>query len=137
MPISGELAGVVGQQQHWVRTRWPSDEPTLLFPARNANPTGHRPANTNSIGIVLSRWVRACGIEASDGQDLQFWPHRLRHSLGTQMINNGVPQRAVQDYYGHASPEMTAHYAKLLDQTLRREIEAFRERVNRRGERID
>jgi len=137
IPISQELADVVAQQQHWVRTRWPSDEPTFLFPARNANPTGHRPANTNSFGIVLSRWVRACGIEASDGQDLQFWPHRLRHSLGTQMINNGVPQRAVQDYYGHASPEMTAHYAKLLDQTLRREIEAFRERVNRRGERID
>jgi len=53
------------------------------------------------------------------------------------MINDGVPQRAVQDYYGHASPEMTAHYAKLLDQTLRREIDAFRERVNRRGERIE
>ena len=59
-----------------------------------------------------------------------------RHTLGTQMINDGVPQRAVQDYCGHASPEMTAHYAKLLDQTLRREIDAFRDRVNCRGERI-
>jgi hypothetical protein len=43
----------------------------------------------------------------------------------------------VQDYYGHASPEMTAHYARLLDRTLRREFDAFRQRVNRRGERID
>lgn len=32
---------------------------------------------------------------------------------------------------------MTAHYAKLHDQTLRREIDGFLERVNRRGERIE
>lgn len=137
IPISPELADVVGEQQRWVRALWPAENPTLLFPARNANPTGDRPANTNSIGNVLTKWVRACGIETGDGEDLHFWPHRLRHTLGTQMINDGVPQRAVQDYYGHASPEMTAHYAKLLDRTLCREIDAFRERVNRRGERIE
>jgi len=137
IPISTELADVVGQQQRWVRALWAAQQPTFLFPARSANPTGARPANTNSIGNSLGKWVRACGLEAGDGQDLHFWPHRLRHTLGTQMINDGVPQRAVQDYYGHASPEMTAHYAKLLDQTLRREIDAFRERVNRRGKRIE
>lgn len=137
IPISPGLADVVREQQQWVRSFWPDEQPTWLFPARNANPTGSRPAHRNSIGNTLVKWVRVCGIEAGDGQDLHFWPHRLRHTLATQMINDGVPQRAVQDYYGHASPEMTAHYAKLLDQTLRREIDAFRDRVNRRGERID
>ena len=53
------------------------------------------------------------------------------------MINQGVPQRAIQDFFGHASPEMTAHYAKLHDQTLRREVDAFLDRVNRRGERVE
>ena len=137
IPISPDLADVVSEQQRWVRSYWPDEQPTWLFPARNANPRGDRPAHTSSIGNTLVKWVRTCGIQAGDGQDLHFWPHRLRHTLGTQMINDGVPQRAVQDYYGHASPEMTAHYAKLLDQTLRREIDAFRERVNRRGERIE
>lgn len=137
IPISPELAEVVGEQQRWVRSFWPGEQPTWLFPARNANPKGQRPAHTSSIGNTLVKWVRAGGIQAGDGQDLHFWPHRLRHTLGTQMINDGVPQHAVQDYYGHASPEMTAHYAKLLDHTLRREIDAFRERVNRRGERIE
>lgn len=136
IPISPELADIVGEQQQWVRSFWPDEQPTWLFPARNANPRGERPAHTSSIGNTLVKWVRTCGLQAGDGQELHFWPHRLRHTLGTQMINDGVPQRAVQDYYGHASPEMTAHYAKLLDQTLRREIDAFRERVNRRGERI-
>jgi hypothetical protein len=137
IPISPELADVVGEQQRWVRSFWPDEQPTWLFPARNANPKGQRAAHTSSIGNTLVKWVRACGLQAGDGQDLHFWPHRLRHTLGTQMINDGVPQRAVQDYYGHASPEMTAHYAKPLDQTLRREIDAFRDRVNRRGERIE
>lgn len=137
IPISPELRDIVAEQQRWVRSFWPDEKPSWLFPARNANPTGSRPAHGNSIYNVLVKWVQACGIESGDGQDLHFWPHRLRHTLGTQMINDGVPQRAVQDYYGHASPEMTAHYAKLLDQTLRREIDAFRDRVNRRGERIE
>ena len=137
IPISPELAETVREQRRWVRAMWPDHDPTWLFPARSANPTGRRPAHGNSVYNALVKWVRACGIAAGAGGDLYFWPHRLRHTLGTQMINAGVPQRAVQDYYGHASPEMTAHYAKLLDRTLRREFDAFRQRVNRRGERID
>jgi integrase len=137
IPISPELAAVIGEQQEWVRNFWPAQEPTWLFPARNSNPTGDRPAHPGAIYNALVAWVRDCGIAASDGQKLHFWPHRLRHSLGTEMINQGVPQHAIQEFYGHSSPEMTAHYAKLHDQTLRREFDAFLDRVNRRGERVD
>ena len=34
--------------------------------------------------------------------------HRFRHTHGTELINNGVPQHIVQKRLGHASPEMTA-----------------------------
>jgi integrase len=137
IPISPELAAVIREQQQWVRSFWPAQEPTWLFPARNSNPTGDRPAHVGAVYNALVDWVRACGIAASDGQELHFWPHRLRHSLGTEMINRGVPQHAIQEFYGHASPEMTARYAKLHDQTLRREVDAFLDRVNRRGERVE
>jgi hypothetical protein len=56
---------------------------------------------------------------------------------GLPRYDLGVPQRAIQDFYGHASPEMTSHYAKLHDQALRREVHAFLDRVNRRGERVE
>jgi len=137
VPISPDLAEVIRAQQQWVRFFWPAQEPTWLFPARNSNPTGNRPAHVGAIYNTLVKWVKGCGLEAGDGQELHFWPHRLRHTLGTQMINEGVPQHAVQDYYGHASPEMTSHYAKLQDHTLRRELDGFLDRVNRRGERIE
>lgn len=90
---------------------------------RPATPTrqARAPRTPAASATPSSSGSRPAAIEAGDGQDLHFWPHRLRHTLGTRMINDGVPQRAVQDYYGHASPEMTAHYAKLPDQTLRRE----------------
>ena len=36
------------------------------------------------------------------------------------MINNGVPQMMVQQYLGHASPEMTARYAHIHHDTLKK-----------------
>jgi hypothetical protein len=50
-------------------------------------------------------------------------------------INDGVPQHVVQRLYGHDSPEMTAVYARLTDQTLRTEFDRWSaSRVNVRGE---
>jgi Phage integrase family len=75
-------------------------------------------------------------MTASDGSPLALTPHRLRHTLATEMLNQGVSQRAIQDYLDHSSPDMTAVYAKLLDSTLRAEFDAYQQRVNIRGERI-
>lgn len=50
------------------------------------------------------------------------------------MINNQVPQEIVQRILDHSSPEMTAIYATIKDQTLRREWERFAQRINIRGE---
>jgi hypothetical protein len=42
----------------------------------------------------------------------------------------------IQKVLDHGSMEMTAHYARLHDETLRREVRRWHERVNIRGERI-
>ena len=41
------------------------------------------------------------------------------------MINRGVPQHVVQRLLGHASPQMTATYARLHDSTVREAFEAW------------
>jgi hypothetical protein len=62
--------------------------------------------------------------------------HQFRHTVGTRMINNEVPIDTVQRMLDHASPEMTARYATIKDQTLRREWERDQKRINIRGEVI-
>lgn len=43
------------------------------------------------------------------------------------MINNGVPQHIVQKFLGNESPEMTARYAHIFDETLKKEFIKFKE----------
>jgi len=63
-------------------------------------------------------------------------PHLSRHHLGASMVNDGVPLQVIQKLFDHASIAMTARYAQLHDETLRREIMRWHERVNIRGERV-
>ena len=61
-------------------------------------------------------------------------PHQFRHTLATRLVNNEVPLDTVQRLLDHNSPEMTARYAQIKDQTLRREWERYQQRINIRGE---
>ncbi len=49
--------------------------------------------------------------------------HQFRHTVGTNMINSGVPITSVQKYLGHKSPEMTMVYAHIHDSTLKADFE--------------
>ena len=63
------------------------------------------------------------------GKVFRFHAHAFRHTVGTKMINNGVPQHIVQKFLGHESPEMTSRYAHIFDETLKIEFEKFQERL--------
>ncbi|MDP8909603.1 MAG: tyrosine-type recombinase/integrase [Chloroflexota bacterium] len=84
----------------------------------------------------LDRWMLKCDIRDATGNPARVTSHQFRHTLGTRMINNEVPLDTVRRMLDHASPEMTIRYATVKDQTLRREWERFRERVNIQGELI-
>ena len=61
--------------------------------------------------------------------------HQFRHTLGTRLINSGVPRHVVQKLLGHASPHMTAHYAVIHDTTIRAAFDHYqRQRVNIAGQ---
>jgi hypothetical protein len=53
------------------------------------------------------------------------------------MINDDVSLPAVQRMLDHDSPEMTARYARIKDQTLRREGERYQQRINIVGSQTD
>jgi hypothetical protein len=66
---------------------------------------------------------------------VRLTPHQWRHTLGTILINRAVPQHVVQKILDHDSAEMTAHYARLSDKTLREHWERAR-KVNAQGQSV-
>ena len=62
---------------------------------------------------------------------------QVQITLGTRLINSGVPQHVVQKLLGHASPHMTSHYAKIHDTTIREAFDRYQsQRVNISGQPI-
>ena len=66
---------------------------------------------------------------------MHLTPHQWRHTLGTVLINRDVPQHVVQKILDHDSPQMTAHYARLSDRTVRDHWERAR-KVNAAGQPV-
>jgi hypothetical protein len=51
---------------------------------------------------------------------------KVQITAGTRLINRDVPQEIVRRILDHDSPQMTSHYARLHDDTVRRHWEAAR-----------
>ena len=54
------------------------------------------------------------------GNKFHFNNHAFRHTYAIKLLNGGTDIFTVQELLAHASPEMTLHYAKLLDDTKRK-----------------
>jgi hypothetical protein len=137
VPLSATAAEAIRAQQDQIRRRWPSG-PAVLFPSPHANPDGVRPFSYATLRDRLQRWQDTIDLRDESGQRYRITPHRFRHTLGTRMINSGVPQHVVQRMLGHASPQMTARYASIHDTTVRAAFDDFqRRRVDISGRHLD
>jgi integrase len=136
VPLSAKAAAAVRDQQDHLRLRWPNG-PAFLCPAPQSNPDGLRPFSYGTLRMRLTRWQVDIDLRDETGRPFRFSAHQFRHTLGTRLINQGVPQHVVQRILGHASPQMTARYATLHDTTVRRAFDAYwKDRVSILGERI-
>lgn len=127
IPITKNLAKVIIEQERRVLNS--DTETKYLFPNKrgNAYKTQRYRNQLNELGYEAK-------IKDENGKLWRFQPHQLRHTIGTRMINNNVPQHIVQQFLGHESPEMTAVYAHIHDSTLKREFEKY---IQTRGDLID
>ena len=82
----------------------------------------------------MGQWLAVCEVRDANGQPVRVTAHQFRHTVGTRMINNEVPIDTIQRMLDHSSPQMTARYATIKDQTLRREWERYQDRINVLGE---
>lgn len=130
--ISKELAAVIQEQQKYINDNLGQDF-SYLFCGRGRNMRhfipGNKPMVPKQFVQYLKRLAKEKDIRDSSGRIWNFQAHQFRHTLGTRMINNGVPQHIVQRYLGHETPTMTATYAHIFDSTLKKEIASYYGRV--------
>ncbi len=136
IPLSAKAAETIRSQQAHVLDRWPGGSP-WLFPGIAHNPDGTKPYAHGSLSGQLGRWQARIGVHDETGQPVRIHAHQFRHTVGTRLINAGVPQHVIQKLLGHASPRMTTHYAQIHDHTVRDAFEEFcRQRVNIAGQHV-
>jgi integrase/recombinase XerD len=90
----------------------------------------------NQRGGRLSRqgaWLVVTGRARSVGLGDRVWPHVLRHSCATHMLERGADIRAVQELLGHASIATTQTYTRVTTERLRSVYEAAHPRARRGG----
>jgi len=87
------------------------DEDPALFVTERAP---HR-MSIAQMRYILKRITKRAGI------DVNVYPHRLRHSYATHLLNKGAPMEAIQQLLGHSKAETTQVYARMTGE-LRREI---------------
>lgn len=121
VPIDEELQALILTE----RARNSSGTP-CLFPRPSKNPDGLLPIKSSTYRLALYRWLERCDVRDAHGLPVRLTPHQWRHTLGTRLINRDVPQEVVRKLLDHDSPQMTSHYARLHDSTVRRHWEAAR-----------
>lgn len=88
---------------------------------REAAPTDHlltfqgAALNYSLVSARLHRLGQIAGIEP-------LTCHRLRHTLATLLVNQGMPIASLQKLLGHRDINMTLIYAKVFDATVRQQF---------------
>lgn len=129
-PVPDVLGKQLVAQSVAVRELYGPDAP-FMFPQRvrsNVTTGVARPWSKSGFGGRVAELFTEHGIldskltgEPVSGAEI----HRFRHTIGTELLNNGWTQHEVMEFLGHASPVMTANYARINDDTLSRKIGDF------------
>jgi site-specific recombinase XerD len=77
----------------------------------------HAPVKRHVVPYRLRDWGRQVDI-------VPMSPHRLRHTLATFLINQGMPLVSLQKFLGHQDINKTLIYARVHDETVRQQFMA-------------
>jgi integrase/recombinase XerD len=98
------------------------------LPVRSEAQTDHlliyrqQAVNSSLIWKRLHRYGQQAQVEVS--------PHRLRHTLATRLLNEGMPITSLRRLLGHEKLETTLIYARVHNETVRRDYERAQARLS-------
>lgn len=93
------------------------------LPVREPAATDHlliqqgAPVSRFLIARRLNHWAQLADIA-------DLYPHRLRHTLATLLVNQGMPIISLQKFLGHQDINKTLIYARVYDETVRQQFAA-------------
>ncbi len=112
------LAALAGWLQ--CRAEWVSTDNSALFISKRGRRLGHR-----AIQLRLRAWAVQRGLAES------LYPHMLRHSFASHLLESSGDLRAVQELLGHADISTTQIYTHLDFQHLARVYDRAHPRAKR------
>lgn len=106
-----------------------------LFPSKSSLRSKQPYYGACHVNVVLKELAKERNITDENGKVWDFQAHQFRHTIGTNMVNAGVPLVMIKKYLGHESCRMTEVYAHIHDKTLKKEYLKFQESfVNIQGD---
>jgi len=75
-----------------------------------------KPVHPSYVERCLKRWGGLCNVNVS--------AHRLRHTLATRLINQGMPLESIRKLLGHKHLNMAQRYARVHDSTVQEQFRA-------------
>lgn len=94
-PVRGFESIASGQDDGW------------LFIASDSGYGSGQPLTVSGLSQMINRRYHAGG-----GTIPRFGSHRIRHAVGTLLVNNGMGMDELSLYYAHSSSEVTKRYGR-------------------------
>jgi site-specific recombinase XerD len=123
IPISNKVVNVIQEQQ--LETIKIKDEKAkyLFYDEEGKIITVQR------FSYKLNKLAYSKNICDKNGKIYRFKSHQFRHTVGTRMINQGVPQHIVQRYLGHETASSTKVYAHIFNKTMKKEYAKYKGKI--------
>lgn len=128
IPVTEDVVQIVKAQQREAKRLMRQfgglgKKPRYLFLRLTSNRKGEKPYAAATFKTRLEVLSEMLDIRDSQGNKVALTAtHRFRHTRATTLVNAGVPLSVIMRYLGHASPEMTLHYARLKESYVEEEF---------------